>query len=147
MKALSLHQPWASLVALGEKTWETRSWQTQYRGPLAIHASLSHAGDDLIVGSVEPFASALARHGIARTLELPRGCVLAICVLEEVHEIDHAFASNFSDQEIAFGDWAAGRFAWMLGDVTRLAVPIPARGRQGLWDWTVDREAPNADHE
>ena len=71
MKTLSLIQPWASLIALGEKRIETRSWGTRYRGPLAIHASLSHVGDDLIVGSVEPFASVLARHGIGRILELP----------------------------------------------------------------------------
>lgn len=38
MKALTVRQPWASLVALGVKTVETRSWQTKYRGPLAIHA-------------------------------------------------------------------------------------------------------------
>lgn len=39
MKVLTLHQPWASLVALGVKTIETRSWSTKYRGPLAIHAA------------------------------------------------------------------------------------------------------------
>lgn len=39
MKVLTLHQPWASLVALGVKSIETRSWPTQYRGPLAIHAA------------------------------------------------------------------------------------------------------------
>ncbi len=39
MKALTLWQPWASLVALGVKTIETRSWSTTYRGPLAIHAA------------------------------------------------------------------------------------------------------------
>lgn len=38
MKVLTLHQPWASLIALGIKTIETRSWSTQYWGPLAIHA-------------------------------------------------------------------------------------------------------------
>jgi activating signal cointegrator 1 len=38
VKVLTLHQPWASLVALGVKTIETRSWSTKYRGPLAIHA-------------------------------------------------------------------------------------------------------------
>lgn len=40
MKALTLHEPWATLVALGVKTIETRSWSTAYRGPLAIHAAL-----------------------------------------------------------------------------------------------------------
>ena len=39
MKALTLTQPWASLVASGYKCVETRSWHTQYRGPLAIHAA------------------------------------------------------------------------------------------------------------
>jgi hypothetical protein len=38
VKALTLHQPWASLVAAGVKMIETRSWSTRYRGPLAIHA-------------------------------------------------------------------------------------------------------------
>lgn len=37
--ALSLTQPWASLVVLGEKQWETRSWPTKYRGELYIHAA------------------------------------------------------------------------------------------------------------
>lgn len=38
MKALTIRQPWASLIAHGVKTIETRSWSTEYRGPLAIHA-------------------------------------------------------------------------------------------------------------
>lgn len=41
MKALTLYQPWAQLVALGVKSIETRSWSTSYRGPLAIHAALT----------------------------------------------------------------------------------------------------------
>lgn len=39
MKALSLKQPWAGMIARGQKTIETRTWSTSYRGPLAIHAS------------------------------------------------------------------------------------------------------------
>jgi hypothetical protein len=38
VKAITLQQPWASLIALGAKSVETRSWSTAYRGPLAIHA-------------------------------------------------------------------------------------------------------------
>lgn len=50
MKALTLTQPYATLVAIGEKRLETRSWRTSYRGPLAIHAakgwmSLRFGGD------------------------------------------------------------------------------------------------------
>ena len=39
MKALSVKQPWANLIAIGEKTIETRTWATQYRGPLLIVSS------------------------------------------------------------------------------------------------------------
>lgn len=39
MRAITLWQPWASAVALGSKTIETRHWSTNYRGPLAIHAA------------------------------------------------------------------------------------------------------------
>jgi hypothetical protein len=41
IRVLSLLQPWASLLVFGEKMIETRSWKTSYRGPVAIHASLS----------------------------------------------------------------------------------------------------------
>ena len=54
MKALTLHQPWATLVAVGEKRIETRSWSTDYRGPLAIHA-----------GKARPFEVPLAVRRIA----------------------------------------------------------------------------------
>lgn len=47
MKALSLTQPWAALLAVGAKTIETRDWPTEFRGWFAIHAS----------ASLPPFAS------------------------------------------------------------------------------------------
>lgn len=40
MKALTLTQPWVTLVAIGAKQIETRSWATKYRGPIAIHAGV-----------------------------------------------------------------------------------------------------------
>jgi len=39
LKAITIWQPWASLIAIGEKQYETRSWKTDYRGPIAIHAA------------------------------------------------------------------------------------------------------------
>jgi activating signal cointegrator 1 len=39
MKAISICQPWATLIVIGAKRFETRSWKTDYRGILAIHAS------------------------------------------------------------------------------------------------------------
>lgn len=40
MKALTIWQPWASLLVSGQKKYETRSWATAYRGPIAIHAAM-----------------------------------------------------------------------------------------------------------
>jgi activating signal cointegrator 1 len=40
MKAISIHQPWASLITFGAKRLEARSWHTPYRGPILIHASI-----------------------------------------------------------------------------------------------------------
>lgn len=55
MKALTVHQPWATLIAIGAKRLETRSWSTSYRGPLAIHAAKSRP-DYMMLGDylVEP---------------------------------------------------------------------------------------------
>ncbi|MBP2659020.1 MAG: hypothetical protein H6Q69_2052 [Firmicutes bacterium] len=39
MKAITILEPWASLIACGAKKIETRSWSTQYRGLIAIHAA------------------------------------------------------------------------------------------------------------
>src|SRR5258708_5270609 len=48
VKALTLWQPWASLIAVGAKTIETRSWSTSYRGPLAIHAAKRKPDTELL---------------------------------------------------------------------------------------------------
>jgi activating signal cointegrator 1 len=65
MKALSLWQPWASLVALGIKTIETRSWETKYRGPLAIHAAKKRphnvwTDDNQNLGGSDPLTNMIA---------------------------------------------------------------------------------------
>ena len=47
MKAITIWQPWASLLACGGKRFETRSWATSYRGPIAIHAAKKSVFDAL----------------------------------------------------------------------------------------------------
>lgn len=98
MKALSLTQPWASLVAIGEKRIETRSWATRYRGPVAIHAAKSFPGAAQHWCFAEPFRSALLRHPddlphygahpyTMRVTGLALGAVLAVAELTAVHRI------------------------------------------------------------
>jgi hypothetical protein len=137
MKALTMHQPWASLIALGEKKIETRNWATYYRGRLAIHAAKIFHDDGWEFAAYEPCFSVLASHGLKRD-ELPLGCVLAIVDLESVVMTEYASVSivhPLSAQERAFGNFGPKRFAWEMKVLRRFTEPIPARGYQGLWDF------------
>lgn len=145
MKALSLTQPWATLVAIGAKRIETRSWYTSYRGPLAIHASNGYPRWAMSVCLEEPFRTAL--HDVPGPLAPAacRGLIVATCRLVDcrlIVETDLARTVNTnrrmlppSEPERSFGDYAAGRYAWILDNVQALTEPIPAKGKLGLWEW------------
>ena len=145
MKALSLIQPWATLVAIGVKRVETRTWATPYRGPLAIHASKWRDVDGhavradvveyLELSLEEPFATALTRAGIERIGDLPSGAVVATARLVEVSSTYEALRLDRVDAyEREFGNYRPGRYAWFFADVPPLAHPLPYRGQPGLWD-------------
>ena len=127
--AISLWQPWASAVAAGLKKFETRSWPTSYRGPLAIHASKQWNGElagihNTLRFEFPEYAAAMPR------MALPFGCIVATCTLANCVKIDAALYHRLPALEIALGNYAAGRYAWELTDVRALAEPIPARGAQ-----------------
>ena len=131
MKAITILQPWASLVAHGAKRYETRSWRTNYRGSLAVHAGARFRAEDRCLCEIGFWAECL---GIARGdwSALPLGAVLATCVLEECVPTELVCPS---EPECFFGNFTHGRWAWRLVNVRRLREPVPARGAQGLWDW------------
>jgi activating signal cointegrator 1 len=147
-KVLTLTQPWATLVALGAKKIETRSWATSYRGPLAIHAAkgLGSGGEQGLMElcRTEPFRSVLLDAGYLGTPVLPRGAIVAVCELIGcVPTIGTGpkgtdWINDLSDQERAFGDYTPGRYALPLDNVRALPEPIPARGALGLWTWEGD---------
>ena len=142
MKALTLYQPWATLVAIGAKKIETRSWSTNYRGPLAIHASNERKYIDMrskyYICDKEPFYSVLMEeYGPFKVLGLPheilpRGAIIAICKLEGCFKIEEGLL--LKRQERLFGDYTPGRFRWMLGEVKKLKKPITTKGAMGLWE-------------
>lgn len=112
MKALSVRQPWASLIASGRKTIELRSWPITYRGPLVIVASA--AAD----------ASALARFDID---DLPRGATVAIVDVVDVRPVCEG------DHVAALGAILPGEYAWCLANPRPLTA-VRVRGRLGLYD-------------
>lgn len=139
MKALTLTQPWATLVAQGAKRFETRSWSTPYRGPLLIHAAKNWSRDDRELCFDEPFVDCLSpelrRHEPAL---LPMGAIVASAMLVCVFATNgpifrRVFAQEAAEHEREFGNYAPGRFAWRLDQVQALSDPIPCRGALGLW--------------
>lgn len=90
MKALTIQQPWAHLIATGDKLYETRSWKTNYRGPIAIHAGKQVDTD---VGYLTcPLATLdwLTACGITPEIlheKLPRGAVIATAELVNIWKI------------------------------------------------------------
>lgn len=134
MKALSLLQPWATLVAIGAKKIETRSWKTDYRGPVAIHASTRTSRLQRLLALSRPFVDALLDAGVILPddePDIPVGAILCVCDLVDVTPIT---ADNAPPEpERSFGDYTPGRYAWHLANVRVLPEPIPAKGRLGLW--------------
>lgn len=141
-KAISLHQPWASLVALGIKKYETRSWNTKYRGKVLIcSAKVSYTpntwlGDYLISDITNAICELAGMEASCKTAldffncNLPLGKVLCVVNLEDCIKVE---SKQVSQLEQLCGNWTPGRYAWELANLMPLPEPIPIKGRQGLW--------------
>ena len=153
MKTITLTQPWATLVAIGAKSIETRTWGTRYRGPLAIHAAKgTKLPDGRSIADFcldEPFRSALFADGVRQLVpgqDLPLGAVVATCRLVDCIRLytdrqrGDILARWGGAHESQFGDFTFNRYAWVLADVVRLPAPVPARGALGLWEWDAPTE-------
>jgi len=163
LRGLSLTQPWASLVAVGAKRIETRDWGTAYRGPIAIHATKRFPVLCRDLCDDEPFRSALARGGYLRRVvsynqadswvdvrSIPLGAIVAVAKLVGCFRVTRSttYAGPAREGswrvdltvggELDFGDYAPGRYAWVLASVRRLPQPVPCRGALGLWRVPAD---------
>lgn len=165
MKAITLYQPYASLIAVGVKTIETRSWSTPYRGLLAIHAAKTvpeeweDEGDDLC----RRFKNELGDRvlGDSKSLfggaVLPRSAIVAVAKIDACLPTDDTFDDEgylfdvaaegdnrrirVPDNDLLTGNYEEGRFGWMLTNVRALKNPVPVRGNRGIWDVDAALEA------
>lgn len=121
MKALTIRQPWATLIASGVKTIETRTWATKHRGPLVIHAG-----------------AALDRRGpihrIPDPTRMPLGVTLARANLVDVRPM------RPEDADAALTAYRPELFAWILEEASFLVNPRPIKGRLNLWDFPPRNE-------
>lgn len=125
MKAITLTQPWADLVATGSKLFETRSWSTQYRGPVAIHAAKGFPAYARQFAQEERAIGRVGDH-------VPLGAIVAVAVIADVRRTEEV-GPYLSGLERHLGDYTPGRYAWQLIDVVALPAPVACRGALGLW--------------
>jgi len=125
MKAITVRQPWASAIIWGGKNVENRSWPTDYRGPLVIHAAkkLSPSFE------VEFCKSLGIDYAEAAAL---RGHVLGMVDLVDCVELDH--------EKVRGNKWAKGHWCWILKNPRPLA-PVACAGRLKLWDFALAEAA------
>ncbi|WP_138756472.1 ASCH domain-containing protein [Paenibacillus sinopodophylli] len=139
MKAITIIQPWATLIAIGAKKYETRSWPTKHRGELAIHAGKKI---DFNACREPEIRAALEEWGFTE-FNLPTGAVVATAQLENCLKSVDTWTDGYElegkrlvySPEYEFGDFTPGRYAWEMSDVKQLKEPIKAKGQQGLWNW------------
>jgi activating signal cointegrator 1 len=138
LKVLSMIQPWASLFVLGEAKFETRTWKTNYRGPLAIHTSKKI---DKSVCSHRAIKALLGKHGYSPE-SLPTGKIIAVCSLINCLKVteNHQTWAVLEDGQMVsgnhyfIGDFREGNYAWVVQDMKLLEEGIPAKGKLGLWE-------------
>lgn len=133
-KAITIHQPWATLIADGFKRFETRHWQTSYRGHLYIHAGKKwDSGLQLYWNKLrDEFDNDLDCYSY--NFKMPLGCIVAVCNLKAIHKTE-TILEDISEVEYRVGDYSRGRYAWELEVVKLPPEPIPAKGQQGIWNW------------
>jgi hypothetical protein len=159
LKAYTVYQPFAALIAVKAKKYETRGRRLNYRGTIAIHAGKKWV--DAVIADWTPEEIIRMRVLLADYFpdvefyedELPHGAVIAVADIVDCERVTAAHGSecvqtltssgaiNFIDgDELTFGDLSIGRYAYKLANVRRLPVPIPCRGQQGLFTLTEEVE-------
>ena len=128
MKVLSLTEPYATLIKKGVKTIETRSWKTNYRGKLYIHASSTRISRE--------YKANQELMSLVDIEELSYGNIICCCELTDCVLMTDSFIEEImkNRNEYKSGIYAPGRYAWILRNIAVLDQPIPAKGHLGIWN-------------
>lgn len=158
MMALSLWQPYASLIAIGAKPFETRSWAPpphMIGQRIAIHASQKLIRETLIgvdLVTSDRMGRALFGDRLATFDSLPFGAVVCTAVLAGAYacgamrladggrtplltSVNRSPLRDYLTPDL-FGDYSPGRWAWWLRDVEPVDPPVKVKGHQKFWPWT-----------
>ena len=144
MKTIRLWQPYASLIAAGVKTIETRG-QPPPKGVIGQRTAI-HAAKAIETADVR---NRERHHRIAAALNdpeweqnIPRGAVVCTVILDHAAQVngpEHNGQVTVDGNHLVavneWGDFGPGRWLWFLRDVEPVDPSAPARGRQGFWNW------------
>ena len=148
MKALTIWQPWASLIAYGAKPFEFRKWPAPSRlvgKRIAIHAGKRAAKRDEIAelilriekeegkgtGLICEIALPLLERAITAPAAMPHSAVVCTTLLGPPRKATALFGGQVADSDrIDQHVWG-----WPLTGIVQLEPPLPATGKQGFWTW------------
>lgn len=130
MKVLSITEPYATLIKSKKKSIETRSWKTNYRGELYIHASATKIP--------KQYKDNEQLMTLLNGIDLSFGyiickCNLVDCIFMTKEYIEKIKKDNY--REYICGVYEEGRYAWILENITVLEKPIKARGQLNIWNY------------
>ena len=123
MKALTIKEPWATVIINGYKKFEFRSWKTNYRGKILIHAGLSIEKDML-----ERFKE--------YNLEYSKGLIIGEAELVDCILVDEKFDEELrKTNQNVYGNNHINMYAWKLENIKKYKKPIKVKGKLGLWNY------------
>lgn len=136
MNVLSIKEPFATLIKDKIKIYETRSWKTNYRGEIYIHASLSLSKSENVENAKKYLKS-----------EIKPGYILCKCELIDCIEMTEEFIKYIYEKtnESNYGRYEIGRYAWELKVIEILNKPIKAKGKLGIWNYSNESKNENID--
>ena len=129
MKALTIKEPWATLIIEGYKKYEFRSWKTNYRGQILIHAGLS-----LENNMKERFKDYNLEYKLGYIIGEAEivDCILVDKELNEKLRTINPLVYGISNHE--------QKYAWELENIKKYDNPIPCKGKLGLWNYEVEND-------
>ncbi len=121
MKALTIKEPWATLIVDGYKKYEFRSWKTNYRGKILIHAGMSLESDNL-----KRFKN--------YNLTCSKGAIIGEADLVDCIKVDEEFINELRkiDSVVYAISNHSENYAWKLENVIKYDNPICVKGKLGL---------------
>ena len=124
MKALTIKEPWASLIIEGYKKYELRSWKTNYRGKILIHAGKGLEKENLI--KFKDY-----------DIYIKPGMIIGEATLVDCIKVTPEFQNElFKIDRTVYGrSNHAEDFAWKLENIIKYDKPIPMKGQLGLWNY------------